>query len=219
MNARVRSEAHLSGFLLLKHRSAKEDSNIFKKGTQAASQVGEKCKILVASAPTPWGGGGAFWNLHLYPTRSYETPQPPMKLHPLSLTHHISLLPGLLASNLPSFGPLVHLLHATLPEGFLHSHLSPPIVPQGPWDRIQASESGILGPTTFAANPSSCGISRDIPLPVLCNTLPPAIPELVSTPFSSLESQPKCLFPQEEVGALESEYLDSNPSSNTSYLL
>lgn len=59
MNARVRSEAHLSGFLLFKHRSAKEDSNISRKGTQAASQVGEKCKILVASAPTPWDEGGA----------------------------------------------------------------------------------------------------------------------------------------------------------------
>lgn len=56
-------------------------------------------------------GRGLVWNLHLYPPRSFQTPWPQLKLHPLSLTRHTGPLPDL-ASTLPPFGPLVLFPHA-----------------------------------------------------------------------------------------------------------
>ena len=47
------TDAHLSGFLLFENKSAKENSNILKKGTQTACEVGENAKswLLLLQLP------------------------------------------------------------------------------------------------------------------------------------------------------------------------
>lgn len=88
------TEACLSGFLLVKNKSAEEDSHIFKKGTRPACEADEKCRMLVASSSTlgsqvPQQNSGISI---CYPHQVIQSPSAPGEASFSSLVHHSNFL-------------------------------------------------------------------------------------------------------------------------------
>lgn len=110
-------------------------------------------------------------------------------------------LPDLLASNLPPFGPLAQLAHAPTRELSILALFSSRGCPQGPQDRIQASEPSISGPNTFQQTP----LRR--------HTTSPEREPTPSCPSHLQNPSPNACFPGRS-RALEAASLGSNTSSN-----